>query len=275
MDTLPQELILHIFDFITLITDKRQFLKTCVSYNKLTKHPMQTFEKKYYVKRLYKTKKNNVEKFTKELCRDRYFDMIPMSYINPNNKVIVKMLVKFNCLPKLMEAKNNGCDLQYICYHTGTYGHIEILKWARENGYEWGDCARNAGSYGHLETLKWARENGCDWDSGVCTFAAKHGHLDILIWARENGCDWDSDVCRYAAEYGHLDILIWARENGCEWTSYVCLVAAIQGYLEILKWAMGNGCDWTIYAYNRAKQIGNLDIVKWIEDNGFHNIIIY
>ena len=33
--SLPNELILLIFDNILLITDKRQFLKTCTMYNKI------------------------------------------------------------------------------------------------------------------------------------------------------------------------------------------------------------------------------------------------
>ena len=41
---------------------------------------------------------------------------------------------------------------------------------------------------GHLETLKWARENGCPWNEDTCLFAAKGGHLEVLQWARENGC---------------------------------------------------------------------------------------
>jgi len=44
---------------------------------------------------------------------------------------------------------------------------------------------------GHLEVLKWARENGCPWDKQTCAYAAKGGHLEVLKWARENGCPWD------------------------------------------------------------------------------------
>ena len=45
---------------------------------------------------------------------------------------------------------------------------------------------------GHLEVLKWARENGCEWNSWTCAYAAQNGHLEVLKWARENGCEWDS-----------------------------------------------------------------------------------
>ena len=52
---------------------------------------------------------------------------------------------------------------------------------------------------GHLEVLKWARENDCPWDEGTCMCAAKGGHLDVLKWARENDCPWDEHTCTYAA----------------------------------------------------------------------------
>jgi len=51
-------------------------------------------------------------------------------------------------------------------------------------------CA-NAAFSGHLEILKWARENSCDWDSRVCENAALNGHLKILIWAHENKCPYN------------------------------------------------------------------------------------
>ena len=41
---------------------------------------------------------------------------------------------------------------------------------------------------GHLEILKWARENGCPWNEDTCANAAENGYLEVLKWARENGC---------------------------------------------------------------------------------------
>jgi hypothetical protein len=47
---------------------------------------------------------------------------------------------------------------------------------------------REAAKGGHLEVLKWARENGCPWDELTCANAAERGHLGMLQWARANGC---------------------------------------------------------------------------------------
>ena len=43
-------------------------------------------------------------------------------------------------------------------------------------------------SGGHLDVLKWARENGCPWDSRTVTLAMSFSNENVLDWARENGC---------------------------------------------------------------------------------------
>ena len=89
-----------------------------------------------------------------------------------------------------------------------------------------------AAEFGHLEIVKWARENGCPWEAGrclrglhdlgdrinyTCAWAARHGHLEVIKWARENGCPWDEKTCSWAAKGGQLEVLQWALENGCPW----------------------------------------------------------
>ena len=88
---------------------------------------------------------------------------------------------------------------------------------------------------GHLDVLKWARENNCEWSKAVCANAALGGHLDILVWARENGCHWNSTVCAYAAKNGHLTILIWALLNNCLWRK-TNLTTIMKRYPEIYIW---------------------------------------
>ena len=41
---------------------------------------------------------------------------------------------------------------------------------------------------GHLEVLKWARENACPWDSYTCSYAVANGQLEVLKWLEENNC---------------------------------------------------------------------------------------
>jgi hypothetical protein len=102
------------------------------------------------------------------------------------------------------------CDATILSFVSKSHDSIKIGRVRKE------EFCKEVASLGHLEVLKWARENGCEWDSGTCAYAAQGGHLEVLKWARENGCDWDSNTCTYAAEGGHLEVLKWAREHGCE-----------------------------------------------------------
>ena len=38
---------------------------------------------------------------------------------------------------------------------------------------------RKAAQYGWLDLLKWARKNGFPWNSLTCSCAARNGHLEI------------------------------------------------------------------------------------------------
>ena len=55
--------------------------------------------------------------------------------------------------------------------------------------------------FGGLEVLRWAREHG--WDAHTCSIAALFGHLAVLQYAREHECPWDSNTCHNAARGGY------------------------------------------------------------------------
>ncbi len=275
LSSLPNELILLVFNFINLITDKRQFLRTCTLHNKITDQSMTNFENNYSIKHFKKISSYCMEKFTLELCHDKYFDMIPNSYIVEDNKIIGSALGAFyseeplyeksNSLfdyckygfvmfrksyieydnPNILElAKINGCDLNKICKYAAENGHLDILKWAYENtrGYVSPITFENVAINGHLHILKWFDEIGFVWSHNIFEGAAEAGHLEMLKWAKEKGYIWDENICVAAAINGHLDILKWARENGCDWDEMVTHHARIRGHIEVLNWAIENGC---------------------------------
>ena len=136
-----------------------------------------------------------------------------------------------------------------VCTSAAEFGHLEIVKWARENGCPWEEAREARAGFavlgprinytcawtarrGHLEVLKWVRENGCPWDEYTCSWAAEGGHIATLKWARENGCPWDEETCYYAAVGGHIETLKWARENGAPWDEVTRQIAAEKGYVE-------------------------------------------
>jgi Ankyrin repeats (many copies) len=73
---------------------------------------------------------------------------------------------------------------------------------------------------GHLEVLKWARDNGCPPSNfssvgTLCDIAARGGHLEVLKWAVANGCTLDIVFVDYLARvYGHSEISIWLDDYG-------------------------------------------------------------
>ncbi len=305
MDILPNELILIIFRNIPLITDKRHFLRTCILYNNITKQLFKQYEMNYIMPYFRKNYYYCVENFTLELCHDKYFDMIPKSYIIPSNEIIVSALATFYnipiqidkkknneimdyCknifnigkswllninLPLLELVKNNDYDMSKVCEIAALHGNLDMIKWARSNDYKWNEnTCSGAALNGHLDILIWARENGCYWNSQTCSAAALGGHLNILKWARENYCSWDEQTCSNAALNGHLGILIWARENYCNWDAQTCSNAALNNHLGILIWARKNGCDWNSRTCSNAAENGHLEILKWTRENGGYEL---
>ncbi len=216
---LPNELIILIFDNIQKITDKRQFLKTCIHYNNLTKNLMQNYECKYSIPTFGQQKEHCMEKFILELCQDKYFDLIPDYYIAPNNKILVACLSYHNCTSLLDIAKSRGCNLNNSINFGAQGGHISVIEWCRKNGkiseYFAGTSAVIGGQ---LEMVKYLNETDVNFNkpaSWLCTFAAEEGQLEILKYAHSIGSILDKFTYYAALRNGNEEIINWLVENGC------------------------------------------------------------
>jgi hypothetical protein len=147
----------------------------------------------------------------------------------------IRWILSFMDSPNYTDLSIDIKDInEEIRVASGNIVHINLSK----------STCKIAARYGHLHVLKWARESGCGWNQWTCVGAARGGYLHVLQWARENGCEWNEWTCSYAARGGHLHVLKWARENGCKWDPWVCSYAARGGHLHVLKWARENGCEW-------------------------------
>jgi hypothetical protein len=66
-------------------------------------------------------------------------------------------------------------------------GHIQILEWFKNSGYEfkYDECAIDWASYkGHIQILEWFKNSGYEfkYDSWAIIWASENGHIIILDW---------------------------------------------------------------------------------------------
>ena len=95
-------------------------------------------------------------------------------------------------------------------------GNLEMVKYcvAKKCPIGWSACAY-AASGGHLEVLKYLREEAKEpWDWRTAAWAAEHGHLHILEYLVERKYNkYNELACEDAAENGHLDCLKYLHET--------------------------------------------------------------
>ncbi len=205
MNLLPNELILEIFNHIIKITDKRQFLRTCVMYNTLTKTSMYNYELNYTCPYFINKLKYGVEKFPLELCHDGYFELIPEHYINPANEHLVRFLSIYNNLGLLKLAKKKGCKISKI----SSVRYLQIQDYY------------------------------CQYDERTCALVAENGHLSILKFLLENGCRYNLYAYSYAVENGHLDILKYLHEDSRRMNKFLYKIALSKGHMDMINWMEG------------------------------------
>jgi hypothetical protein len=183
---------------------------------------------------------------------------------------------------------------QFVCT-AARHGHLEVLRWAAEEGCPWTDGVWEAAAeHGHLDVLRWAisrgREcqpawcvaavrgghahvvewllrlkGGTHWDAGACAAAAGRGDLAMLQRLRAAGCPWDAGVFSVAAACGHVEIMRWAHAHGCPWDERACRMAAMRGHLAVLEWASSTGRAWFAdLCADLASQYGHRHVTQWI-----------
>ncbi len=149
-------------------------------------------------------------------------------------------------------------DTYNIPILASTEGHLHILKWCKENNFEFSIyCTNNASKNGHLDCLKFLIENRCDKSilnmfSNVC----ENGHLHCLTYLVEFGFKPTAAASNSAAENGHLECLTYLESKGVEISYQAALYAAENGHLECLKFIIESGYEWledeTIQQYINA-----------------------
>ncbi len=210
METLPNEIILEIFNYIQKITDKRQFLRTCSLYNKLTKVSMCDFESNYTLPDFnHEAYYMGVAKFTLELCHDGYFKLIPERYINNKNRNLIRCLSYYNNLGLLQLAKEKGCKISNA-NPRHYYKNLGECKYDSDE-LTCGFAAQN----GHLSILKFLIDNNCRYRYTICIKAIKNGHLDVLKYLFGKFGKLGTMLYIFALNTRHIEIIKWFEEVDC------------------------------------------------------------
>ncbi len=274
MDILPNDVIPIIFNYITKITDKRQFVRTCVNYNNITKPFLEAYESIYPIKYFPKINEYCVEKFTLELCHNSYFDMIPKSYVNTSNSIIIRAMIEYGNVNLLQNIINISCNLNINIFDVVVEKEYEsYLEKLKGNYRMFIDFVSAVAAFtNNLELVKWI-PNGkychsvCN-NSNIAFYAIAGGNLDILLWAlHKGGHEWkyyDKNDVIITAKIGNLNIPNIDNLSGCNWDEQTCATAALNGHFDMLKWLIKNGCSWDGNVYMNAMKNNHYKIVRWI-----------
>ena len=176
---------------------------------------------------------------------------------------------------------------EHICKLAAARGRVDILEWARENGWACDETIlRHAAGGGHLGMLQYLcvhpelRRLFQSEDAllHMTEDALRGDHVNVLRWAHENEYITPFQRIRYrtcvdSAERGHLGAVQWLRERGYKWDSnsggkVLCHQAAQGGHLNILQWARAHGAEWCSETTRCAAKGGRLGVLKWARSNG-------
>ena len=106
----------------------------------------------------------------------------------------------------------NECPVNdYACACAARYGHLEILKYLREEAKAPWDSwtAFLAAQKGNLHILEYLVEGKFEFDEYsrfACVDAARHGHLDCLKYLHETAkAPWNEGAVEKAHENNHTE----------------------------------------------------------------------
>ena len=169
MELLPCELKKVILSILPM-PDKRNLIRCNTELNKFNiKWYEDEFLKtiwntKFLCDNIHPRRITKVEQYTLEMVYYGYGKLIPERYICNKNELLYKY-------PK---------KLYFYCARNSYIGIAKILINCNKTYADEITCEAAYG--GHLEILKWARENGCRWDSWTCGYAAKNGRVCIRFF---------------------------------------------------------------------------------------------
>eukprot|EP00953_Heterococcus_sp_UTEX-ZZ885_P033711 17516-Heterococcus_DN1.PRE.1 len=126
----------------------------------------------------------------------------------------------------LRQQQSMQIDAEVLSWAAGA-GKTAMCQHLRSVGCDWDiHACESATADGHLDTLRWLRENGCPWIvNDVCMVAAAHGRVTILDFVIEQGEVLDAelltDALNTAGAGNKLQAAQWLRQHGAQWPAFL------------------------------------------------------
>ena len=121
---------------------------------------------------------------------------------------------QFECLKYLHEKKIGNYYDKGLITNAAIGGCMKCLQFLHKNNvegktfkYTYLDprqshyATDHAASKGHLECLKFLKNNGYLLNNTACTKAAQHGHLEVLKYLLDIGCKWNINIKSNVHDY--------------------------------------------------------------------------
>ena len=140
-------------------------------------------------------------------------------------------------------VKNNQIVYKnYIIENACKYGHIQVLEWFKNSGYEFNFYESQIFDFALQYGNKWFKNHGYEFkfDCVPSYCAAVNGNTQVLEWFKNSGYKfkYNSLTIGYASYNGHIEILEWFKNYGYEfkYNKY----AFTNKFLKILKFFSNN-----------------------------------
>lgn len=180
----------------------------------------------------------SVLSFLDVLCRD---DRTKLVNLQPSRELGIAAAKRGYV--HLLEYNKEQNLPQSLCRMAAKRGHLNVLIWAKDNGFFWSEWAYvDAINNGYEEIASWALYSGCAADGSLYAAAVEHNRGAIIKLAIQKEVGSDDRACKFAAKTGNLSLLMSLRWAAFPWNEKTCAEAAKRGHLEILQWAHANGC---------------------------------
>ena len=150
-------------------------------------------------------------------------------------------------------------------------GSMEVLRLLEREGWRITDtpvvCLCLAYG-GHLEGLRWAKDQGCELYATHMSRAALGGHIEMIEWLRrEFKLEMTAQIPRFAAQAGRLETIKYLAKEGCAVDETTAEEASKGGFVDVLEflWAGGFPVDLGACKMNAVLH-GQGQVVEWVEE---------